>query len=187
MTARDIAAMYLVVSRKLEARFWSEIDSAIDEIAGFPQRHHYDPSGLFDPDFQTRQTLSDLARRPRRAQRTALGGAGVEEKREFSPFKLVSERSGKYRPPQYGVTPKMTAKNAVGARDTSSPDRRERPGTRVTCPRSGHGRPAHEPGYRPRRPGFRKEWLARWRQTRFSSFETGHAPEGRIGHRLSKP
>jgi len=27
-------------------RFWNELDSATDGIASFPERHHYDPSGL---------------------------------------------------------------------------------------------------------------------------------------------
>jgi len=34
------------VSGELVDRFWNEQDSATDGIASFPERHHYDPSGL---------------------------------------------------------------------------------------------------------------------------------------------
>ena len=44
--ARKIAAKYAEVSGNLVARFWSELDSAIDGIFSFPERCHYDPSGL---------------------------------------------------------------------------------------------------------------------------------------------
>ena len=44
--AREIAAKYAGVSPDLADRFWSEMDSTIDGIASFPERHHYDPSGL---------------------------------------------------------------------------------------------------------------------------------------------
>jgi len=44
--ARAISAKYSGISEELAARFWNELDTAIDEIARFPERHHYDPSGL---------------------------------------------------------------------------------------------------------------------------------------------
>jgi plasmid stabilization system protein ParE len=44
--AREIAAKYADVSGALPERFWGELDTAIDMIAAFPERHHYDPSGL---------------------------------------------------------------------------------------------------------------------------------------------
>ncbi len=44
--ARAIASKYAAISNALEERFWTELDSCIDEIAKFPERHHYDPSGL---------------------------------------------------------------------------------------------------------------------------------------------
>ena len=43
--AREIAAMYAEVSDELVARFWAEIDEAIDQIERYPERHHYDTSG----------------------------------------------------------------------------------------------------------------------------------------------
>lgn len=44
--AREIAAKYSDVSEDLADRFWSELDAAIETIAEFPERHHFDPSGL---------------------------------------------------------------------------------------------------------------------------------------------
>ena len=46
MDAREIAAKYAEVSGNLVARFWRELDVAMDTIASFPERFHYDPSGL---------------------------------------------------------------------------------------------------------------------------------------------
>jgi plasmid stabilization system protein ParE len=43
--AREIAAMYAEISDELCAKFWKEIDDAIDCIEQYPERHHYDPSG----------------------------------------------------------------------------------------------------------------------------------------------
>jgi plasmid stabilization system protein ParE len=44
--ARTISAKYAKISEELATRFWDELDAAIDEITRFPERHHYDPSGL---------------------------------------------------------------------------------------------------------------------------------------------
>ncbi len=44
--AREIAAKYAGISGELVNRFWNELDSAIEGISTFPERHHYDPSGL---------------------------------------------------------------------------------------------------------------------------------------------
>ncbi len=43
--AREIAAKYARVSEGLVKRFWDELDTAVDLIAAFPERHHFDPSG----------------------------------------------------------------------------------------------------------------------------------------------
>jgi plasmid stabilization system protein ParE len=43
---RAITAKYSEISEELATRFWQELDTAIDEVARFPERHHYDPSGL---------------------------------------------------------------------------------------------------------------------------------------------
>lgn len=44
--AREIAAKYADVSSNLVERFWRELDASMDEIASFPERCHYDSSGL---------------------------------------------------------------------------------------------------------------------------------------------
>jgi toxin ParE1/3/4 len=44
--AREIAGKYSEISADLAARFWHELDSAIDSIVTHPERHHYDPTGL---------------------------------------------------------------------------------------------------------------------------------------------
>lgn len=43
---REIAAKYADVSDNLVERFWTELDVAMDGIAAYPERCHYDPSGL---------------------------------------------------------------------------------------------------------------------------------------------
>ncbi len=43
---RKIAARYADIVESLEDRFWAEFDEAVDKLAKFPERHHYDPSGL---------------------------------------------------------------------------------------------------------------------------------------------
>lgn len=44
--ARTIAERYAKVSEQLVARFWSELDAAIDLMANHPERRHFDPSGM---------------------------------------------------------------------------------------------------------------------------------------------
>ncbi len=44
--ARKIASRYESISEKLVGQFWDEFDEAIERIALFPERHHYDASGL---------------------------------------------------------------------------------------------------------------------------------------------
>lgn len=43
---REIGAKYLAISEELYERFWNEIEEAIDQIELYPDRHHYDPSGM---------------------------------------------------------------------------------------------------------------------------------------------
>jgi plasmid stabilization system protein ParE len=44
--ARSIASKYEIVSKQLVTRFWHEMDSALETIGAFPERHHFDPSGF---------------------------------------------------------------------------------------------------------------------------------------------
>lgn len=44
--AWEIAAKYGAVSEDLYEQFWGELDDAIDQIEFYPERHHYDPSGM---------------------------------------------------------------------------------------------------------------------------------------------
>jgi plasmid stabilization system protein ParE len=43
---RGIASRYQAVSEELAERFWLELDSALESIHAYPERHHYDPSGF---------------------------------------------------------------------------------------------------------------------------------------------
>jgi plasmid stabilization system protein ParE len=43
---REIVGKYSEISEELANRFWQELEFAIEGIARFPERHHYDPSGL---------------------------------------------------------------------------------------------------------------------------------------------
>lgn len=53
LDARDIAGKYSAISEMLEQRFWKELDSCIDLIARFPERHHFDSSGLRRSNLKT--------------------------------------------------------------------------------------------------------------------------------------
>lgn len=44
--AREIAAKYDAISNNLHDEFWEELDAAIAAIQLYPERHHYDPSGM---------------------------------------------------------------------------------------------------------------------------------------------
>ncbi len=44
--ARKVASKYGAISAKLAARFWKELDEAIEGIASHPARHHFDGSGM---------------------------------------------------------------------------------------------------------------------------------------------
>jgi toxin ParE1/3/4 len=44
--ARAIARKYSDASEKVCDRFWIELDEAIEAIKLYPERHHFDPSGL---------------------------------------------------------------------------------------------------------------------------------------------
>ncbi|HEY1121180.1 MAG TPA: type II toxin-antitoxin system RelE/ParE family toxin [Haloferula sp.] len=44
--ARKIADKYLTISDQLGARFWDELDEALDLIEASPTQHHFDASGL---------------------------------------------------------------------------------------------------------------------------------------------
>lgn len=44
--ARAITADYAGISDRLADEFWEELELAIEAIARYPERHHYDPCGL---------------------------------------------------------------------------------------------------------------------------------------------
>lgn len=43
--AREISRKYADASEKVNARFWAELDEALDAIRLYPERHHFDLSG----------------------------------------------------------------------------------------------------------------------------------------------
>jgi len=42
---KTIAEKYADVSKLVHERFWIELESAVQRIEEFPERHHFDPSG----------------------------------------------------------------------------------------------------------------------------------------------
>lgn len=43
---REIAFRYAEVSKRVHDRFWEELEAAIKRIGEYPERHHFDRSGL---------------------------------------------------------------------------------------------------------------------------------------------